>query len=208
LPADATRGGFIRTGAAGLTLLSFSIKKAQGEARELKISRTTETRSTCLYHPLIGLAFITTFLWMWMWMQWKDMPLTEADAARQNAKVPPADRCNADQKQFFWIMFYAGIVLLLSGVVLWWADLLPWSMRWLTQRSVAVVAFLATVSSRIPRAWVEAHHPFSPADSTACLPAPSGWPRAIAISARLLIRGPNVVRVVERGRNPTDRAGR
>ena len=44
-----TRRGFLQTGAAGLTLLGFSLEKAQAEARSLKISRTTETRSTCPY---------------------------------------------------------------------------------------------------------------------------------------------------------------
>lgn len=44
-----TRRGFFKTGAAGLTLLGFSMEKAQAEARNLKISRTTETRSTCPY---------------------------------------------------------------------------------------------------------------------------------------------------------------
>ena len=49
MPLDTTRRGFIKAGAAGLTLLGFSLEKAQAEARELKISRTTETRSTCPY---------------------------------------------------------------------------------------------------------------------------------------------------------------
>ncbi len=40
---------FLKSGIAGATLLGFSIEKAQAEARNLKISRTTETRSTCPY---------------------------------------------------------------------------------------------------------------------------------------------------------------
>ena len=49
MPVDSTRRGFIKAGAAGLTLLGLSLEKAHAEARELKISRTTETRSTCPY---------------------------------------------------------------------------------------------------------------------------------------------------------------
>jgi formate dehydrogenase major subunit len=49
MSVDSTRRGFIKAGAAGLTLLGFSLEKAHAEARELKISRTTETRSTCPY---------------------------------------------------------------------------------------------------------------------------------------------------------------
>ena len=45
----ATRRSFIKAGIAGSTLLGFSLEKARAEARNLKISRTTETRSTCPY---------------------------------------------------------------------------------------------------------------------------------------------------------------
>ena len=44
-----TRRGFLKATATGATLLAFSTEKAQAEARTLKISRTTETRSTCPY---------------------------------------------------------------------------------------------------------------------------------------------------------------
>lgn len=42
-----TRRELFRLGAAGATLLGFDLKPALAEARALKISRTTETRSTC-----------------------------------------------------------------------------------------------------------------------------------------------------------------
>ena len=44
----STRRIFLQAGAAG-TILGFSVQSAQAEARALKISRTTETRSTCPY---------------------------------------------------------------------------------------------------------------------------------------------------------------
>src|SRR5260370_7566204 len=44
-----TRRELLRMGAASATLLGFDLKPALAEARSLKISRTTETRSTCPY---------------------------------------------------------------------------------------------------------------------------------------------------------------
>jgi formate dehydrogenase major subunit len=45
----ATRRDFIRIGAASAAALGFDLTPALAEARTLKISRTTETRSTCPY---------------------------------------------------------------------------------------------------------------------------------------------------------------
>ena len=144
------------------------------------------------WHPIIGLVFVGTVVWMWT--QWrKDMALTKADAEWQKAikfyvthqddKVPKAGKYNGGQKQFFWIMLFAGLVLLLSGTVLWWSDALPWSLRWLRYLSILlhVGAFLATAagfivhvymgvfvipggiraitSSQVPKEWVAEHHP-------------------------------------------------
>lgn len=47
---ELTRRGFLKTGAIGTTVaLGFDVSTAHAEMRELKISRTTETRSTCPY---------------------------------------------------------------------------------------------------------------------------------------------------------------
>ncbi len=46
---NATRRDFIRMGAIGAAALGFDLGPARAEARALKISRTTETRSTCPY---------------------------------------------------------------------------------------------------------------------------------------------------------------
>jgi len=51
--------------------------------------------------------------------------------------MPPAGRYNAGQKMLFWSFFFGGAVLLLTGLVLWFTDALPWSLRWL--RYVAVI---------------------------------------------------------------------
>lgn len=144
------------------------------------------------WHPIFGLAFVGTVCWMWSAWR-KDMALTAADKAWQGAikyyvthqddKVPKAGRYNAGQKQFFWIMFFGGLLLLASGMVLWFTDSLPWSLRMLRYASVLLhtAGFLATLagfivhvymgvfvipgglraitSKDVPREWVEAHHP-------------------------------------------------
>jgi formate dehydrogenase major subunit len=47
---ELTRRGFLKTGAIGTTIaLGFDVSVARAEMRELKIARTTETRSTCPY---------------------------------------------------------------------------------------------------------------------------------------------------------------
>jgi formate dehydrogenase subunit gamma len=45
--------------------------------------------------------------------------------------MPPAGRYNAGQKALFWSFFYATIVLLLTGIVLWFPESIPWNLRWL-----------------------------------------------------------------------------
>jgi formate dehydrogenase major subunit len=47
---EITRRGFLKATGLGTTIaLGFDVSKAQAEMREFKISRTTETRSTCPY---------------------------------------------------------------------------------------------------------------------------------------------------------------
>ena len=48
---STTRRGFLKagTGAIAASVLGFDVQRAYAQARELKIARTTETRSTCPY---------------------------------------------------------------------------------------------------------------------------------------------------------------
>jgi len=55
----------------------------------------------------------------------------------QDDKMPPAGRYNAGQKVLFWSFFFGGLVLLLTGLILWFTDSIPWSFRWL--RYIAVI---------------------------------------------------------------------
>jgi len=118
-------------------------------------------------HPWVGLVFVATVFYMFkIWRQ--DMKVTDADrrwaktigayvrneaerlppveARRSFDQWAPVDRFNLGQKYFFWAMFWAGIVLLLTGMVLWWTEYLPWSLRFLRYISVILhpIAFLVT----------------------------------------------------------------
>jgi len=111
-----------------------------------------------MLHPWAGLIFMGSVFYMYkMWS--KQMRFEAVDRAwwkslhyyitNQDGKMPPAGRYNAGQKMLFWSFFYAGIVLLLSGLVLWFTDSLPWSLRWLRYVAVILhpVAALVTIGN-------------------------------------------------------------
>jgi formate dehydrogenase subunit gamma len=109
-------------------------------------------------HPWSGLIFFGSVLYMYsMWA--KQMRFEPVDKqwwaslryyiTNQDDKMPPAGRYNAGQKMLFWSFFWAGLVLLLTGLVLWFPERLPWSMRWLRYISVFLhpVAALVTIAN-------------------------------------------------------------
>ena len=60
--------------------------------------------------------------------------------------VPSADRFNAGQKLLFWGFFWCGILLLLSGLILWFPHLVPWNLRYLRYFAVIVHPVCALLS--------------------------------------------------------------
>jgi formate dehydrogenase subunit gamma len=144
------------------------------------------------WHPIAGLPFVASVVWMWM--RWgRDMRITAVDKrwnqtilnyiSNKDDQLNPAGRFNTGQKYFFWIMLSGGLALLASGLVLWFTDSLPWSLRWLRYAAVLVhvVAFLCTVAGfivhvymgtavvrggfpsvirgEVTRSWARIHHP-------------------------------------------------
>jgi len=112
------------------------------------------------WHPWFGLAFTVSMFWMYrMWD--RDMQITEVDrrwskamehyVKNEDEKLPPVGRFNYGQKLFFWLMFYGIILLLISGVGLWFVESIPWSLRWLRYLSITVhvIAALATIGGFI-----------------------------------------------------------
>lgn len=112
------------------------------------------------WHPWFGLFFTASVGWMYkMW--YGDMLITDADRRWSKAikhyvenddqNLPPEGRFNYGQKLFFWLMFYGVILLLISGVGLWFIESIPWSLRWLRYLAVTihVAAGLATIGGFI-----------------------------------------------------------
>lgn len=100
-------------------------------------------------HPWAGLIFVfATFLMYGMWR--RQMQRTESDrefwravghyVRNEDELVPSSGRFNAGQKLLFWTFFWCGILLLLSGLVLWFPHLIPWSFRYLRYTAVLVHA--------------------------------------------------------------------
>jgi len=107
------------------------------------------------WHPWVGLMFSASMLWMYnIWS--RDMRATKEDMAWKDAfgqyirneddQLPPAGRFNWGQKQFFWVMLYAMLGLLISGVGLWFVDYIPWNLRYLRYASVLVHVVCALIS--------------------------------------------------------------
>jgi len=144
--------------------------------------------TTRFWHPWIGLLFSIAVLWMHaIWRA--EMRTTSADLAwrrevkkyieNRDDEMPPADRFNPGQKQFYWAMFYGMIVLLVSGIVMWIPEYMPRGLR-----PIAVIlheigalitigafiihvymglfvvpgGFRAIVHGYVSQGWAKAHH--------------------------------------------------
>lgn len=81
-----------------------------------------------MLHPWAGLIFAASVCYMYaMWGS--QMKNTGADrewwskvryySTNQDDKMPPAGRYNAGQKFLFWGFFWGGLLLLVSGIILW-----------------------------------------------------------------------------------------
>jgi formate dehydrogenase subunit gamma len=84
------------------------------------------------WHPWVGLIFFVCVLWMQaMWGA--DMKTTKEDlewrktiksyVTNRDDQVAPAGHFNSGQKQFYWIMFWGTIVLLITGVLMWFPEM-------------------------------------------------------------------------------------
>ena len=92
------------------------------------------------WHPFIGLEFFVAAIWMHrIWR--RDVEITGVDrewldkadkyVTNQDGLVPPQEKFNAGQKLFYWAMFYGAFLLLLSGLFLWFPELVPVGFRWI-----------------------------------------------------------------------------
>ena len=106
-------------------------------------------------HPWIGLLFIAAVLQMYaLWAF--EMGIPDVDRAwfgsvshyirNEDEQMPPVGRYNAGQKLLFWGFFWCGILLFLSGLVLWFPEYIPWGLRWLRYTAVLVHASSALLT--------------------------------------------------------------
>lgn len=116
--------------------------------------------TTRFWHPIVGVIFMVGTIWMSsMWR--RDMEITaddkrwldntEAYITNDEAHTPPADRFNGGQKLFYWLMLYGAILLLISGVVMWFPEYIPRQYAWLRQTAILLheIAALATIGGFI-----------------------------------------------------------
>jgi formate dehydrogenase subunit gamma len=143
------------------------------------------------WHPWIGLIFTVAVLWMHnLWR--RDMRTIPADKAwnrevkkyieNRDDEMPPVDRFNPGQKQFYWVMFFGMILLLVTGLVMWAPELLPPGLRGL--RSIVIFlheigalltigafiihvymglfvvpgGFRAIIHGYVSKGWAKSHH--------------------------------------------------
>ena len=102
-----------------------------------------------MLHPWLGLVFFCAVCYMFiLWSSQMKAEPVDAEwwkslhhyIKNEDDKMPPAGRYNAGQKLLFWSFFYGGILLLASGLVLWFTEFIPWNLRWLRYISVVVHA--------------------------------------------------------------------
>jgi formate dehydrogenase subunit gamma len=147
------------------------------------------------WHPWAGLIYMASMFWMHhMWSD--DMKITEDDrkwsktieayVTNRDEQVAPAGHFNHGQKQFYWVMYYGGLGLLITGAFLWFPELFAngrlRSFHWV----MPIMVFLHCVSAlftiagflihiymglffvsgglhgilfgRVPVSWAKAHH--------------------------------------------------
>jgi formate dehydrogenase subunit gamma len=141
------------------------------------------------WHPWAGVIFTISVVWMYRLWHREMRPAKEDRAWRaaihsyitnDDARVPPAGRFNPGQKSLFWLMFYGGVSLLLSGIVLWFPEYIASSplrqIAILTHVSAALITiagfivhvymglavvpggFSAIVRGYVSEEWARAHH--------------------------------------------------
>jgi len=141
------------------------------------------------WHPWSGLLFILFFAAMFA--AWNRQMRLDSDDRRWLRKahryavhdqkgLPEAGRFNAGQKSLFWMQSVSGVLLLLSGIVLWWPELMPRVLRELAvfiHPAAGVVsigglivhiymgtaavpeAFRGMIQGWVTPHWAESHHP-------------------------------------------------
>ncbi len=108
-----------------------------------------------MLHPWIGLVFFVSVCYMFtLWASQMNFEPVDKEwwnslghyIRNQDDQMPPAGRYNAGQKLLFWSFFIGGLLLLASGLVLWFTESIPWNLRWLRYLAVIVHAGTALLT--------------------------------------------------------------
>jgi formate dehydrogenase subunit gamma len=108
-----------------------------------------------LLHPWVGVFFF--FAVLWMHALWKlQMAATPDDqgwkdnmkhyVTNQDNLVPAVGRFNAGQKLFYWVMFYCAIVLLITGLLMWFPEWISGRAHWLLPLTVFIHCAAALIA--------------------------------------------------------------
>jgi formate dehydrogenase subunit gamma len=92
------------------------------------------------WHPVIGVGFLAAALWMHhLWR--RDVVISDADRnwldkakyyiTNRDSLVPAQGRFNAGQKLYYWAMYYGALLLVISGVFMWFPEYVPFTLRWI-----------------------------------------------------------------------------
>jgi formate dehydrogenase subunit gamma len=125
---------------------------------------------TRILHPYLGLAMVVFFLGMFFRL-WRENVLKASDRAwldkagemlrGDKSGMPPVGKYNAGQKIVFWLMATSLLVLLVTGIVFWYAwfgRVFPiWVVRLgvLLHSLAAVVLILTTIVHVYAAIWVK-----------------------------------------------------
>lgn len=116
-----------------------------------------------IWHPIFGVGFVAGIFWMhYSWSQ--DLKFDPPDdrvwldnvryyIRNEDEKLPPQGKYDAGQKIYYWVMLYASIVLILTGIVMWFPEVLTRGVHWL----LPIVVFVHCVAALVTIAGVMLH---------------------------------------------------
>jgi len=117
------------------------------------------------WHPIIGLCFFVAMFWMHV--AWRrDMEITETDkrflnnvghyATNRDERVPPQEKYNGGQKLYYWLMYYGTLVLLGSGIFIWFPEYVAFSVAWVRRVMILLheIAALVTIGGFIVHVYM------------------------------------------------------
>jgi formate dehydrogenase subunit gamma len=94
------------------------------------------------------------------------MEITETDkrflsnvsdyAENRDDRIPPQEKYNGGQKLYYWLMYYGAILLLISGLFLWFPEYLSESLAMLRQSMIVLhdIAALLTIGGFIVHVYM------------------------------------------------------